>query len=85
MYNECDNIKQWVISHASRSQQQRMYREEETSKVRGSGPRPQLIFRSSTSNLSVEFGGITGGNPRAPYACIAINTRGVRSKGGALT
>lgn len=29
VYNECDDIKQCVISHASRSQQQRMYRKEE--------------------------------------------------------
>ncbi len=28
----------------------------------------QLILSSSTSNLSVELGGITGGKPRAPYA-----------------
>ena len=26
----------------------------------------QLIFRSSTSNSRVEFGGMTGGKPRAP-------------------
>ena len=29
----------------------------------------QLILSSSTSNRSVELGGITGGKPRAPYAC----------------
>lgn len=28
-----------------------------------------IISISSTSNFSVAFGGITGGNPRAPYAC----------------
>lgn len=28
-----------------------------------------LIFISSTSNFSVEFGGMTGGKPREPYAC----------------
>lgn len=28
-----------------------------------------LILSSSTSNLKGEFGGITGGNPRAPYPC----------------
>lgn len=30
--------------------------------------RTQLILSNSTSNLSVEFGGMTGGKPRAPYA-----------------
>ena len=30
--------------------------------------RAQLILSSSTSNLSVELGGITGGKPRGPYA-----------------
>ncbi len=29
----------------------------------------QLILSSSTSNRSTELGGITGGKPRAPYAC----------------
>lgn len=36
-------------------------------RVLHSGPRP-LIFKSSTSNLSAEFGGMTGGKPRLPYA-----------------
>jgi hypothetical protein len=31
----------------------------------------QLIFSSSTSNFSVEFGGIVGGKPRAPYAWVS--------------
>lgn len=28
-----------------------------------------LMLSSSTSNLRVALGGMTGGNPRAPYAC----------------
>ena len=42
----------------------------------------QLISSSSTSNLSVEFGGITGGKPRAPYACADDPT--AASLGGQL-
>ena len=33
----------------------------------------QLIASNSTSNLSVELGGMTGGKPRAPYACERMN------------
>lgn len=41
----------------------------------------QLIASSSTSNFSVAFGGITGGNPREPYACkMHVNQSNIRGK-----
>lgn len=51
----------------------------------------QLILMSSTSNFSVEFGGIVGGKPRPPYAYATFNcsitmtiheTRKTRTKSG---